>query len=75
MRHWAAAGLLTVVLGIAASAPGAAQENDFLPVGVEAPDIDFVGATRYGVVGDLRLSEFRGKTVVIAFFFRARTPG
>lgn len=75
MRRWATAALLTGALGIAGVVPGAAQENDFLPAGSDAPDIEFVGATRYGVVGDLSLSEFRGKTVVIAFFFRARTPG
>ena len=75
MRRWAAVGLLTGMLGWAGVTPAAAQENDFLAIGSAAPDIEFTGATRYGVVGDLRLSEFRGKTVVLAFFFRARTPG
>jgi peroxiredoxin len=41
-----------------------------------APDFAMAGATRYGVLRDpVRLSDFRGKTVVLAFFFRARTRG
>lgn len=75
MRRWAALGLLTGVLSMGATTPAAAQENDFLAVGAEAPDVTFTGATRYGVVGEQSLSEFRGETVVLAFFFRARTRG
>jgi peroxiredoxin len=34
------------------------------------------GGTRYGVLRDsVRLSDFKGKTVVLAFFFRARSRG
>jgi peroxiredoxin Q/BCP len=41
-----------------------------------APDFQVTGATRYGVIAEpLRLSDFRGETVVLAFFFRARTGG
>ena len=41
-----------------------------------APDFTIVGATRYGVLRDsVRLSDFRGQTVVLAFFFQARTKG
>jgi peroxiredoxin len=41
-----------------------------------APDFALPGATRYGQLADpLRLSDFRGETVVLAFFFRVRTPG
>ncbi len=71
----AAGGLLL------ASAPGAAlaQEQPSPPpleVGAVAPDFALPGATRYGVLKDpIRLSDFRGKTVVLAFFFRARTRG
>jgi len=47
-----------------------------LRVGEVAPDFAIPGATRYGVLRDpVRLSDFRGRTVVLAFFFRARTPG
>ena len=47
-----------------------------LEAGTVAPDFELVGSTRYGVLEEpVRLSDFRGKTVVLAFFFRARTPG
>lgn len=47
-----------------------------LAVGVEAPDFELPVATQAGVSANrLRLTELRGKTVVIAFFFRARTSG
>ena len=47
-----------------------------LEVGAVAPDFTLPGATRYGVLRDpVKLSDFKGKTVVLAFFFRARTRG
>ena len=47
-----------------------------LEVGAVAPDFALAGATRYGVLKDpIRLSDFKGKTVVLAFFFKARTRG
>lgn len=45
-------------------------------VGSLAPDFTLPGATRYGLLRDpVRLSDYRGKTVVLAFFYRARTKG
>ena len=76
MQRWIARGLLTGALLGGAFAPAAAQEQEFLAVGEMAPDVEFPGATRYGVLSEpVRLSDFRGETVVLAFFFRARTPG
>lgn len=47
-----------------------------LEVGAVAPDFELPGATRYGMLRDpVRLSDFKGKTVVLAFFFKARTKG
>ena len=47
-----------------------------LEVGAVAPDFSLPGATRYGVLAKpVRLSDFKGKTVVLAFFFKARTSG
>jgi peroxiredoxin len=41
-----------------------------------APDFTLPGATRYGLLRDpVTLSSLRGKTVVLAFFFKARTRG
>ncbi|MCI0432467.1 MAG: redoxin domain-containing protein [Gemmatimonadetes bacterium] len=47
-----------------------------LEVGAVAPDFEIPGATRFGALRDpVKLSDFKGKTVVLAFFFRARTRG
>jgi hypothetical protein len=47
-----------------------------LDVGQAAPDFALTGATRFGVLKDpVRLSSFRGKIVVLAFFIKARTRG
>ena len=67
------AGLL---MGISVS-PAVAQEGPHvLEVGEMAPDFELAGSTRYGVLKDpVKLSDYRGKTVVLAFFFRVRTRG
>ena len=45
-------------------------------VGSIAPDFSLPGATRYGrLQNPVKLSDFRGQTVVLAFFFQARTKG
>ena len=47
-----------------------------LEVGTMAPDFTLSGSTRFGVLeAPIRLSDFRGKTVVLAFYFKARTRG
>ena len=47
-----------------------------LAVGATAPDFALPGATRYGVLrAPIHLSDFKGKTVVLAFFYKARTKG
>jgi cytochrome oxidase Cu insertion factor (SCO1/SenC/PrrC family) len=47
-----------------------------LEVGAVAPDFALPGATRFGILREpVKLSDFKGKTVVLAFFFRARTRG
>jgi cytochrome oxidase Cu insertion factor (SCO1/SenC/PrrC family) len=41
-----------------------------------APDFTLSGATRYGLLKTpITLADFRGRTVVLAFFFQARTKG
>ncbi len=41
-----------------------------------APDFSLSGATRYGLLKTpVRLSDYRGRTVVLAFFYQARTKG
>jgi cytochrome oxidase Cu insertion factor (SCO1/SenC/PrrC family) len=47
-----------------------------LEIGAVAPNFSMKGATRYGVLANpVRLSDFKGKTVVLAFFYKARTSG
>lgn len=78
MNRVVCVGLLAGALSLGAPPSAAAQqpEQDFLAVGQMAPDIQFTGATRHGVLRDqVRLSDYRGETVVLAFFFRARTRG
>lgn len=73
MRRFAALFLLAGVLGLGAPAEADAQ---LLEVGEMAPDFELPGATRFGVLQDpVRLSDHRGETVVLAFFFRVRTRG
>ena len=58
------------------AAPPAPPPPPALEVGVVAPDFALTGATRYGVLRDqVKLSDYKGKTVVLAFFFKARTRG
>lgn len=71
----------SVLIALAALLPGVAtpamaQTSEPLEVGVAAPDFTLPGATRYGVLAEpVSLSDFEGKTVVLAFFFKARTRG
>jgi hypothetical protein len=61
--------------GTQASTPGAAPGAS-PPVGAMAPDFTLPGATRYGVLkAPVHLSDYRGQTVVLAFFYQARTKG
>ena len=53
-----------------------AQQSKPLEVGAKAPEFSMKGATRYGVLAKpVHLSDFKGKTVVLAFFYKARTKG
>jgi hypothetical protein len=53
-----------------ATAPAGPAQNDV------APDFALAGADRYGLLKTpVRLSDYRGRTVVLAFFYQARTKG
>jgi hypothetical protein len=70
------AALLVAASLISTDPAQAQQTGEPLAPGAEAPDFEITGSTRYGMLQNpIRLSDFRGKTVVLAFFFRARTPG
>jgi thioredoxin-dependent peroxiredoxin len=70
------AALLLASVGAAQQPQQPAAQAVGLAVGEMAPDFTIAGATRYGVLRDsVRLSDFRGQTVVLAFFPKARTKG
>lgn len=76
---WAIAAL-AIALVFAPASTGWAQEAEGssppLEVGAVAPDFAIPGATRHGVLDQpVHLSDYEGKVVVLAFFFRARTRG
>lgn len=77
-RSWLMAPALFAAAAFAAPVPAQAQQEAPKPleIGAVAPDFELPGATRYGVLAQpVRLSDFKGKTVVLAFFFRARSRG
>ena len=75
----ALAALLWPASRLAAQPPATTQPAAAVPgpaVGDVAPDFALHGVTRYGALKDpVRLSDFRGQTVVLAFFYKARTKG
>lgn len=53
-----------------------AQTPESLEVGAVAPDITLPAAVRHGILAEpFTLSDYAGQTVVLSFFFRARTKG
>jgi peroxiredoxin Q/BCP len=75
-RLFALAASLMAATGARAQTPAPAPSYPAPEVGSLAPDFALPGATRYGRLRDpVHLSDFRGKTVVLAFFYRARTKG
>jgi cytochrome oxidase Cu insertion factor (SCO1/SenC/PrrC family) len=79
MKHFTFTLVAPLVLAFVS--PGARAQQPAAPapelgVGAAAPDFTLPGATRYGVLkGPIHLSDFKGKTVVLAFFYKARTKG
>jgi peroxiredoxin Q/BCP len=66
---------LCALLAATLAGPLAAQAKP-LEVGAAAPDFAFRPATAQGVSPQAkRLADFRGQTVVLAFFYKARTGG
>lgn len=81
MSRHGLAGLIAGVLAFAAVPPLEAQaqaqaEPAFLSEGTAAPEFAIPGGTRWGTLAEpVSLSDFKGKTVVLAFFPAARTRG
>jgi len=76
MRRLVVAGTLAGALALAGAPTVSAQDSGLLAVGEMAPDFALPGATRYGLLEEpIRLSDYLGETVILAFFYRVRTPG
>ena len=68
-----AAGALVLALSPAACF---GQSAEPLQVGNAAPEFEIPGATRAGITDEpVRLGDYRGQAVVLAFFYKVRTPG
>jgi peroxiredoxin Q/BCP len=76
VTFWSAA-LLTVGFATASVSAAQATPGSTGPgVGAVAPSFSLPGATRYGTLRDpVNLADYKGKVVVLAFFFKARTKG
>lgn len=71
-----AAAILITGMALSGLSAGAQQPTPGPAIGDIAPDFTLPGATRYGVLKNpVKLSDFRGSTVVLAFFYQARTKG
>jgi peroxiredoxin Q/BCP len=68
---------IAVSFAMATPMSGQLSSVDSIPqIGEIAPDFGLRGATRYGVLQNpVRLSDFRGQTVVLAFFSKAFDKG
>lgn len=66
-----------VVLAVGVPSVGGAQQAETGPkVGDVAPDFTLRGVTKDGPIREaIKLSSYKGNTVVLAFFFKARTKG
>ncbi|HUO52515.1 MAG TPA: hypothetical protein VMT93_08355 [Gemmatimonadaceae bacterium] len=65
---------ITLAMLIAA-APAAAAQNAAPDTGAVAPAFSAPGANKDGLLKSVSLADYKGKTVVIAFFYHARTKG
>ena len=76
MRSYLITSLLAAGTLAAATPANTQDQSSLLAVGEIAPEFTLPGATRHGVLKDpISLSDYRGETVVLSFFFKARTGG
>jgi len=77
--------ILTIAALLVTASRGASAQQSAAPAAAVAggpaindvaPDFSLAGADRYGLLKTpVRLSDYRGRTVVLAFFYQARTKG
>lgn len=69
-----------VAMGVLVAAPATAQQPappaaTPLAVGAMAPGFSLAAGNKAGLAGQMSLADLHDKTVVIAFFYRARSSG
>ncbi len=76
VRAAAVAPAVSMMTALPGTAAAQEEGGGLIEAGQVAPDFELIGATRHGVLRDkVRLSDYRGETVVLAFFFKVRTRG
>jgi cytochrome oxidase Cu insertion factor (SCO1/SenC/PrrC family) len=86
MLNQARIAALSIAVGATLAAGSVARAQQTAPTAAAAvvgpavndiaPDFTLAGADRYGLLKTpIKLSDYRGRTVVLAFFFQARTKG
>ena len=74
MKIWVRGFAFAGALATSVACTGASQ--DPLAIGAVAPGFSLTGATRAGILpAQVKLADLRDKTVVIAFFYQAKTKG
>lgn len=74
-RHRLTAAAVAIALALSPAAC-LGQNAEPLQAGDAAPEFEISGADRGGILeAPVSLGDYRGKTVVLAFFYKVRTPG
>jgi ribosomal protein L11 len=66
---------LIATMALVAAPLGSAVSQAAIDTGSVAPNFTAPGANMSGVIPSVSLAAYKGKTVVLAFFYKARTKG
>jgi ribosomal protein L11 len=66
---------LIATMALVAAPLGSAVSQAAIDTGSVAPSFTAPGANMSGVIPSVSLAAYKGKTVVLAFFYKARTKG
>jgi ribosomal protein L11 len=66
---------LIATMALVAAPLGSAVSQATVDTGSVAPNFTAPGANMSGVIPSVSLAAYKGKTVVLAFFYKARTKG
>jgi len=66
---------IIATMALVAAPLGSAVAQTAIDTGAVAPNFSAPGANMAGVLPSVSLAAYKGKTVVLAFFYKARTKG